>query len=191
VIKAVHGDRLEALYLLLVTTGLRRGEALALRWSDLDGDVVHVKRTLSRVEGVGLVESDPKSTASRRDLALGPAMLRELERHHARQAAERLVIGSAWVDLGLIFTTTIGTHLEPRNVLRDFQRLTRIAGLGSVKLHTLRHSAASAMLAGGLDLATVAEHLGHGSKAVTLQIYSHAMPARRAAASVLLDAQLG
>lgn len=188
VLSSIKGNRLEPLYLLMLATGLRRGEALALRWSDLDGTTLRVRRTLSRVEGVGLVESDPKSTASRRDLLLGPTMLRVLERHRAAQAAERLQQGPGWVDNGLMFCTPLKTHLEPRNALRDFQRLT--ASVGSVKLHTLRHTVATTMLAAGVDLATVADHMGHGSRSVTLEIYAHALPAKREATPVLLDAQL-
>ena len=144
---AAAGDRLMSLFLLLLGTGLRRGEGLALRWGDvdLDGGHAQVRGTLSRV-AAGLVITEPKTERSRRTVPLPASVVAALRRHRARQVQERLRAGTAWVDTGLVFTTELGTPLDPRNALRSLTGAARRAGLSGVGLHTLRHTAASALI---------------------------------------------
>jgi integrase len=187
----LRGDRLEALYRLMLATGLRRGEALALHWADvdLDGRVARVRWTLSRTSR-GLEIGEPKTERSRRTVRTPRSAVETLRAHRTRQTIERLALGPAWTDTGLVFTTEAGTALEPRNVLRRFDALARRAGLEGVHLHTLRHSAASFLLAAGTHTKVVQEHLGHSSYAITADIYSHVAPAQAREAADRLDAAL-
>ena len=183
---AAIGDRLEALYAITLTLGLRRGEALGISWSDIDLDsgLVHVRRQLRRerlpVEGqqesgrrTQLVLRDLKTKRSRRTLHLTPALDGLLRSHRARQAREQLVAGPEWAESDLIFTTRKGTPIDPDNFAHYFHRLCSDAGLGHWTPHELRHSAASIMLAQGTPLWVVSEVLGHASVAITKDIYGH------------------
>src|SRR5947209_20135261 len=130
--------------------GLRRGEAPALHWSDVDLDdaVLRVRWTLSRTSA-GLELGEPKTEKSRRTVPLPHAATAAMRDHRKRQAAEQLAAGQLWQRTGLVFTSEIGTPLQPRNVLRRFEALAVRAGLSGVHLHTLIHSAASFLLAAG------------------------------------------
>jgi integrase len=164
----------------MLATGLRRGEALALHWRDVDLDaaVVRVRWTLSRTSA-GLELGEPKTEKSRRTVSLPVPAVETLRAHRKRQAAEQLAAGGLWQPNGLVFTSEIGTPLEPRNVLRRFEALAERAGLRGVHLHTLRHSAASFLLAAGTHTKVVQEHLGHSSYTITADIYSHVAPAQQ------------
>jgi site-specific recombinase XerD len=113
-----------------------------------------------------------------------------LRAHRSGQAADRLAAAEVWQDSDLAFTTQIGTSLEPRNVLRQFDKLARRAGLRGVHLHTLRHSTASFPHAAGTHTEVVQEHLGHSSFAITADIYSHVAPEQRREAADRLDEAL-
>lgn len=183
----LHGHRNEALYALMLSVGLRRGEALGLRWDDLDlrSGVIKVRRQLLR-ETAGLVVRDTKTARSRRAINLPHPMLDMLKAHRARQAAERLALGAGWNDSGHIFTTSIGTPIDPRNLLREFKTICERAGLGNWHVHELRHSAASLMLAMGVPIQVVSEVLGHASIRMTADVYGHILaPDRQAAADAM------
>ncbi len=190
-LEAIRGDRLESLFRLMLATGLRRGEALALHWSevDLDAGQLRVRWTLSRTSQ-GLQLDEPKTDKSRRTVPLPRSAVGTLRAHRSRQEDERREADGAWLDTGLVFTTEIGTPLEPRNVLRRFELLAQRAGLPGVHLHTLRHSAASFLLAAGTHTKVVQEHLGHSSYAITADIYSHVGPALQREAADRLDQAL-
>jgi integrase len=168
-------DRFGVLFRFLARTGMRRGEALALRWHevDLDAGSLRVSRTLGRVDGK-LQVSEPKTEKSRRSVPLTAPVVAMLRDHRQRQLAERLAAGSAWQDQDLVFSTELGHPLDPRNALRTFTSTVRKAGLpASVTLHTLRHSVASTMLARGAPIKTVSHLLGHSSIAITGDVYGH------------------
>lgn len=187
-LEVIRGERLEVLYRLMLATGLRRGEALALHWRDVDleAGVLRVRETLSRTSR-GLELGEPKTDKSRRTVPLPHSATVALRGHRSGQAAQRLAVGPAWSDTGLVFTTEVGTALEPRNVLRRFQVLMTRAGLEHVSLHTLRHSTASFLLAAGTHVKVVQEHLGHSSYAITADIYSHVTPTQAREAADRLD----
>lgn len=175
---AATATRFSALFELLVNTGLRRGEALALRWPDVDFEskVLRVRGTLSRVGGE-LVVTETKTEKSKRVLSMTPAVERTLRKVRSTQREERLRAGSVWVHTGFVFTTELGTPADPRNALRALKTAARRAGLPcDVGLHTLRHSAASVMLVNGVPLKVVSEILGHSSISITGDIYGHVSP---------------
>jgi integrase len=191
-LEAAQGDRLQPLIVLMLGTGLRRGEALALHWRhvDLDEGQVRVKWTLGRVDRA-LVFDEPKTDKSRRLVSLPSPVVEVLRRHKAALAAERLA-ALVWVPWpehdDLVFPTHVGTPTDPRNALGAFDGIARRAGLEGVHLHTLRHSAASALIASGAHLKVVQELLGHSSYGITADIYSHvAMEQQREAAERLSE----
>jgi integrase len=191
---AIRADRLEALYLVALGVGLRQGEILGLAWSDLDFDAatVTVRHALQRVEGrLELVE--PKSVTSRRVVALPSFVLDSLRSHRTRQLEDQLLAGSRWHDdgRGLVFTTSVGTPMDGIAVTRRFQAVLAAAGLPRQRFHDLRHACASLLLAQGVAPRVVMETLGHSQISLTLNTYSHVIPALGRAAADQMDAVLG
>jgi integrase len=170
----VRGDRLYALWLVYATTGMRRGEALALRWADLDLEAS--RATITETVGsvaYAVVRGRPKSDRSRRSVALDPGTVAALRAHRKAQAAERLALGPAYADGGLVFTCEDGTPLHPERVSRLFDGRVRDSGLPRIRLHDVRHTWATLALRAGVPLKVVSEHLGHTSIAVTADTYMH------------------
>jgi integrase len=175
---AVVGERLEALYTAALVIGLRMGEALGLRWRDIDLErrTLTVNRILERIgrgNGSTLQFVEPKTSRSRRTVTLPEVAAKALRAHRVRQLEERLAEGSRWRDHELVFPTTIGTPLEPHSLHDDFKRILVKAGLPEIRFHDLRHSAASLMLAQGIPLRSIQEILGHSSIALTANLYAH------------------
>lgn len=178
------GDRLYALFHLVAYRGLRRGEAAGVEWEDvdLDGGVLAVRR--QRVQlGWEVIEADPKSEAGGRSVALDAGCVAALRVHRRTQLAERMAWGSAWVNSGKVFTRENGEPLHPAAVTDRFHELVGMADLPPVRLHDLRHGAASLMLAAGVDLKVVQETLGHSSITLTSDTYTSVYPAVAAAAA--------
>lgn len=175
-LKQAREDRLFALYSVALSLGLRRAEALGLRWADVDLDlgVLRVRQTLQR-HGGQLHLAPPKTARSRRSLPLPPACAVALRDHGERQAVERAAAGDRWQETGLVFTTTLGSPIEPNDFSKAFARLCATAGLRHVRLHDLRHTCASLLLAQGVPPRVVMEVLGHSSLDVTMNIYGHVM----------------
>jgi integrase len=185
-------DRLESLFVLALTAGLRRAELLGLRWSDVDlpGRVLFVRQTLQRTDA-GLIFVPPKTHRSTRPLPLPTLAIRALKKQRARQAEERLAAGELWTDADLVFASTIGTPLEPRNVNRRFEQVRTAAGLNWLHLHDLRHAFATFLLDQGEELRTVMELLGHSTIRMTADTYSHVLPSRARHAASAIDRALG
>jgi len=190
-LKELEGHRHEALYSLMLSTGLRRGEALGLKWQDFDeaARVVSVRRQLKR-EGGSLVTADTKTARSRRSVNLPRGLMNLLVEHRRRQGEERIVMDELWTDTGFIFTTNFGTPVDPRNLNRDFAIICQHAGLDHWHPHELRHSAASLMLASGVKLQVVSEVLGHASIRMTADVYGHILAPDREAAADAMDRAL-
>ena len=179
-------DRLHALWITLLALGLRRGEALALRWSDIDFDaaIVNIARSLQRVLGDAdpttgarawhLVETQPKTAGSAAALAVPQLVVEALRKHQQRQLEDRLR-AKVWVDPELVFTTPVGTALDPQNVSHAWAALCARAGIRRVRLHDLRHSAASFMVAAGVDIKVIQSVLRHSRLATTADIYAHVL----------------
>lgn len=188
----VKGHRLEALFVMALTLGLRRGELLGLRWSEvnLDAGQLRVNCALQRFDGkLHLVE--PKTEKSRRVLPMPSLLMAALRAHRTRQLEERLALGSCWQETGFVFTSTIGTPLEPRNINRTFDALLKNAKLSKIRFHDLRHSCATFLLSQGVSPRTVMEILGHSQISLTMNTYSHVLPEMTRAAVSVMDAVLG
>jgi len=183
--------RLYALYAVALSIGLRRGEALGLRWADVDLDTgrLHIRQTLQRHSGE-LHFAPPKTRRSRRTVPLLPSMVTTLREHRERQAEERRRAGDAWEDSGLVFTTTTGRPIEPNDFSNAFGRLCERAGVRKVRLHDLRHTCASMLLAQGVPPRVVMEVLGHSALEVTMTIYGHVMLDAQRKALAGMDALL-
>jgi integrase len=171
---AASDDRLAALWRLYGVVGLRRGEALALTWStlDLDASTLRVERSLGVIDG-RLSFGPPKSESGRRTVALDVESVRLLRSHKAAQSAEKLALGAGYRDDNLVFVHEDGSPLRPEWVSKRFEVIAKDAGLPRIRLHDLRHSAASLALSAGVPMKVVSERLGHSALAITADIYSH------------------
>ncbi|MEV7629398.1 site-specific integrase [Actinoplanes sp. NPDC089786] len=180
---AAH-DELYALFHLVALRGLRRGEACGLRWEDVDLRAGALTVAIQLVDNDGEVqESAPKSDAGDRPVALDAETVSTLRQHRARQQKARLKWGEAWVDSGRVFTRANGSWVEPNWLSDHFDRLVRRSGLPPIRLHDLRHGAATLALAAGVDMKVVQEMLGHASYTLTSDTYASVLPevAREAA----------
>lgn len=185
---ALQSERLQALFAVPLAVGLRPGEALGLRWKDVNftTGTLSVTRALQRIEGkLQLVEL--KTRRSRRTIALPDVALAALQAHQARQLDERMQAGERWQDMGLVFTTQHGTPLEPRNVVRTFKRILKNAGLPDQRFYDLRHTCASLLLAQGVHPRVVMEILGHSQIGLTMNTYSHVTPQLQQDAAKRID----
>jgi integrase len=183
----VADDRLSAMWLLAASTGMRRGEVVGLRWADVDLDAARLAVRQTRVTvGHQVHVNEPKTAKGRRSIALDPATVEALRGHRRQQLAERLAWGPSWADSGLVFVRENGQPLHPREVTRAFSRHVLAAGLPVLPLHGLRHTHATLALQAGVHPKVVQERLGHASISITLDTYSHAVPAleEQAAATV-------
>ncbi|MBT9605456.1 site-specific integrase [Microbacterium sp.] len=173
-LQAAEGHRYRVVLVFILGTGLRRGEALALKWSDVDLEKAQAKLRGSLIRREGrLVVSGVKTKASRRTVALSPTIVDLLRRHRAHQASERLQAGRRWRDGDFVFATSDGAPVEPQNVLRTVREAARKAGLGHVTVHALRHTYATAALLNGVALKVVSANLGHASIQITADTYGH------------------
>ncbi len=174
VLKAAEPSRYHAALVLIAATGLRKGEALALRWDrvDMDAGVLKVAATIARVDRA-LRITEPKTARSRRTVPIPAAVVAMLRRHRTEQKAERLRAGNQWTDSGLVFTTEFGGPVDPRNLLRVIETAAQTVGVEGVGVHTLRHSAAVDWLEAGVHIKAVADLLGHSSIAITGDVYGH------------------
>lgn len=171
------GDRLHALWVLLATTGMRRGEAIGLRWKDVDLD----KGRLSVVQTITQTRSkvtigEPKTARGRRSIALDPATVAVLRDHRRAMLEERMLVGPDFADEGLVFHHPDGACLRPEAVSAQFVRRVGQFGLPTLTLHGLRHTWATLALEHGIHPRVVQERLGHSTIAITLGIYSHVSP---------------
>jgi integrase len=172
---ASENDRLKALYTLALYLGLRRGELLGLRWEDIDleHEFLEVRRNLQRVDGE-LRTVTPKTRRSRRTVPLIRRCVDDLREHRERQNRERTAAGATWKETGYVFTTEIGTPIEPDNLRRSWYPLRAAAGLNGVRLHDLRHSCVTLLLGLKVPPHIVREIVGHANLDVTMTIYAHA-----------------
>jgi integrase len=186
---AAESDRLSALYVAALDLGARQGELLGLCWKDVDFDrgTIQINRSLQRVAGKPVLR-DPKTLRSRRMIHMSARVAAALTAHKERQEAERTAAAGHWQgEPDLVFRTALGRPLEGTVVTHRFQQVAKAAGLPQMPFHDLRHSCASLLLKAGVPAKVVADQLGHSSIVVTLNTYSHVMPAGRAEAAEAMD----
>jgi integrase len=174
-----------SLFMLMLVTGMRRAEALGLRWQDVDlkKGVMSIRQQLQRIDGE-LKATEVKTDKSRRSINLSKSMVQTFKEHKAAQAKERLE-SAIWHDTGYVFTSNVGTPLDPRNVAKRFLSACRKAKIGTWHPHELRHTAAS-LIANGIPLQVVSNILGHASIRITSDVYGHVLaPQRQEAAEVM------
>ena len=176
---SIVGDPLETLYVLALTTGMQRGELLALHWSeiDLEAGFLQVRWTLQHMTGGIYVLTPPKTARSRHKIALTTRAIKALREQKARQQALREAAKAAWNKEDFVFTTALGHPIRGNHILqRQFAPLLAKAGLPSIRFHDLRHTAATLLLLRGIHPKVVSEMLGHSAISMTLEIYSHVLP---------------
>jgi integrase len=192
-----RSDRLEALYWLALAHGLRRGELLGLKWEDIsfETSTLSVRRTLGRSNS-GIVVGPPKTKKGTRSITLCEPAIAHLRAHRKAQLERRLIEGPEWRDGGWVFTTGIGTTLDPRGLSLNFSKAASKAAeawhkarpnedaMKGLRFHDLRHSAATIALSQNIHPKVVSEMLGHAKVAITLDMYSHVLPNMQAEAAV-------
>jgi integrase len=188
---SVKDDRLEAVWALLLTRGLRRGELAGLRWQqvDLDAGTVRIVETLIVVDGK-VSASAPKTNAGKRTIPLDDSLVSRLRSLRSRQAQEHLAAGPAYDRRGLLVADELGRPHSPEWISGRFEALVASAELPRIRLHDCRHTAATLMLAAGTPVKVVAEMLGHSSTKVTLDFYAHVLPGMAERAGAELSASL-
>jgi integrase len=183
-LSTVHGHKWEALFTIALATGMRRGEILGLKWQDINfaTGTLQVRRILSRVPTQTperdhvYIEAEPKTQKSRRSITIAPFALDVLKQHRIQQMEAKLRAGPKWQEHDYVFPSSIGTYLNPNNVVKEFKKLLKQADLPDIRFHDLRHSAASLLLSAGVHPKIVQEILGHTQISMTLDIYSHILP---------------
>jgi integrase len=181
----VEGERLYGAWVVAATTGMRRGEVLALRWRDVDLTLgrLSISQQVTTL-GNRPVVSSPKTAKSRRLVALDPATVEALRGHRVAQAEERLLMGPGYRDEDLVFAWPDGRPIHPDVFSQWFDRHLQAAGLPRIRLHDLRHTHATLALAAGIHPKVVSERLGHSTISITPDTYSHVSPGLQEEAAV-------
>src|SRR5439155_3502503 len=193
ILEAAKDERLEALYVLALNVGPRIGEALALRWrdADLDKGKLSIVYNLQRVRGKLDPTVEPKTPKSRRAFSLPPAVVEALLEHQGRQRKEKLRVLPIWQESDLIFTSQIGSPLDPSDVSREFRAFLKRKELPSVRFHDMRRAAGSIMLKNHVPMHVVSRILGHSTIATTVNIYGHVETEALDAAAAAMGQALG
>ncbi|WBL16339.1 site-specific integrase [Sutcliffiella sp. NC1] len=176
-LKVAKGDRLYALFYLALTTGMRQGELLGLRWKDIDLDnqLLRVNQVLAH-NGKDII-SEAKTEKSNRTVELGESTISVLKAHRKQLLQEKLLQGKGYQDNDLVFCTPLGTPLNSSNIRsRNFNGLIKQAGLKKIRFHDLRHTCATLLLSEGVNVKIISEMLGHSNIKITLDTYSHVLP---------------
>lgn len=173
-LEAAKVEKLYIFFLLGVTTGARRGELLGLKWGNIDliEGTMRIRRSLTRQEGIGLEFGLTKSEAGDRMIGLSQEVIEELRRHKVEQDAWKHSIKDEYQDHDLVVCTPLGKPMDPRNTNRVMERIIKKSGVKRIRLHDMRHTHASHLIAGGLDAVSTAHRMGHRDPAVTLSVYS-------------------
>ena len=186
---AARDSRYRDFYHLAILTGMRRSELTGLQWEnvDLEAGAVRVVKTLQIIVGKGLQDGLPKTSRSRRSIALSPATVNLLHEIRGHQIEQSLAAADAWQNTGYVFTQADGRPRYPDEVTREFTRIVHDANLPHLTLHGLRHAHATLLLTAGEHPKVVSERLGHSNIAVTMDTYSHVLPGLQEAAVRKLD----
>lgn len=163
------------LFYLALITGMREGELLGLRWTDLDRDsgLIYIQRQLQRIPGKGLTFLPPKTKAGRREVKLGQRTLDRLAEHKRQQELQKAAIGERWQEHGLIFPNSLGKPMSCENMCTEFKRILKANGLPDIRFHDLRHTSISFLLGMGTPINTVQRRAGHSRASITTDTYGH------------------
>ncbi len=189
-LQAAADEPLYPAFVLLLLYGMRRGEVLGLRWADVDGDTLHVRQQIQRIQGelhIGPV----KTRAGSRDLPLLGLAKDALTARREAQDADRTRLGNAWTETGLIFTTRTGRPVEPRNLVRSFARICGANGIRRIRVHDFRHTASSLLKRLGVPPRDRQAILGHAHVTTTEQVYTHVDDEEKRDALTRLNKLLG
>jgi integrase len=191
-LRVIKGERLEALYVLALTTGLRSGELVALRWDDVDlrSRQLHVRRTIRRIDRK-LQVVELKTRPALRTVMLPRLAVRHLEEHEKRQDGERTALGDLWREQEIVFASASGTLIEPGNMNRRWQELRRRADLNWVQLRDLRRGCATFLLAQGVPPRAIMDVLGRAKFGVPTNTYAHVLPELHQEAADAIDELFG
>lgn len=183
------GYRLGALIHLAVVTGARQMELLGLKWTDIDWikKTLHVERQLEKTFRTGNLFTSTKTRYGKRTIELGGNTISLLREHMNDQQGERIAAEDQWQENGLIFSTTLGTPIDPSNLRRDFKKILVEAGLPEIRFHDLRHTAASLLLIKNISPIVVSRRLGHSKPSITLDVYGHYVQSMQSEAAELID----
>ncbi len=190
-LEATEGTNLHLPTLLAVTTGMRRGEILGVRWQDLDFDAgtLSVRQSLEQTNR-GIAFKQPKTQKGRRVVALPQITVEALRRHRVEQAKQKLLLGPGYQDRDLVCARADGLPWPPDSLTSSFSALVRKVGLLRVRFHDLRHTHATQLLRQGIHPKVVSERLGHSTVGITLDVYSHVLPSMQEEAARRIDASL-
>jgi integrase len=177
-LSVAHRSAYGPIWMVYLGSGMRRGEALGLRWRDVDfaHHTLRVEQTVGLERGKTVVRPKPKTEASRRTLAVDAAIIAALDEHRERQHARRVQADDAWQEQDLVFASWHGTPINPNNLLRDFWRLVECAGVPRIRIHDLRHTHITLALQAGAPIAAVSRRAGHARVSTTMDIYAQVTP---------------
>jgi integrase len=189
-LKAAEGDTYSPLWLVALTTGMRQGELMGLRWQDIDfkRGVLHVRHTLANVNGERSLR-EPKTRSGRRTITLSPACIAALKAHRTSQL-ERRMAAPVWTDNDAVFTAASGSWLDHGNLTRNYNAIVKRAGVKRIAFHGMRHTHATLLLKEGVNVKIVSERLGHANIGITLDTYAHVLPSMQQQAADGIDAAL-
>lgn len=192
-LQSARGNRLDCIITLALTSAMRLGEILALRWEDVDleGRMLQVRHTVDYIKGQGWVESEPKTESGRRSIRLTHIAVDALREHRISQLEIKQKAGAAWEEQGLVFPNRNGGYFRRPRLYAIFKKLLQEAGLPDMHFHDLRHNAATILLTMGVSMKAVQEILGHGSIVTTMNIYGHVLPTTHQEAMDDMDSWFG
>jgi integrase len=173
---AASGSRFETFYFLALSTGMREGELLGLKWSDINWkeSKLFVQRELQLINGQGLIFLPPKTKAGVRMIQIGASTLRKLDEHRGQQEIQKSIAGERWQENDLLFTTKIGKPVDCNQVIKEFKHILKVAGLPNIRVHDLRHTSLSSLMNMGTPVNTVQRRAGHADPSTTVKVYGHA-----------------
>ena len=188
--KAVHP--FDMIVILLLHTGMRRGECCGLNWDDVDFDncTINIQRSLLYLPEKGVFENDTKTYSSRRVIKVGQDIIDMLESFRKWQDSEAVRLKDKWIDSGKIFTAWNGKPINPGTVTSWFHKFVQDNGLPQISIHGLRHTNASIMISSGVPITTTAKRLGHSTSATTSRVYAHAIASADAVAAQVIQSVL-
>ena len=188
-LRAAKETPMFTLVFMALNTGMRRGELLGLRWSDIDLDLsfLNVRQTLQFTRANGIEFKEPKTDSSKREITLPSIAVEVLRTRKAAQLRERLMLGLGKDETALVFTREDQQPIAPYNITKAFNRLVKKAGIQKITFHGLRHTHISHLLADGIDIKTVSERAGHSSASITLDVYSHVLEKTQELAAQTVD----